>query len=535
LKLKKLIRELEAIRGRHTELVSVYVPAGYSISEIINQIFQEKGTASNIKSKATRKNVMDALEKIIQHLKLFKQTPPNGLVVFCGNVSPVEGKDDIKLWTFEPPVKMNQKMYWCDQAFVIDPLKGLIAEKEVYGLIVLDAKEASIGILKGKVVERLKHMDSTVPSKSVKGGMCVAPNTLVSLDSGKNVPIEKLKRGQKMLCYDFKNSFLTLGICSDIMKRYIKNAYEICLENIKIVVSPEHLFFVKENEQIKEKFAEDLKIGDLVFFVLDGKCKLQNIKEKNKITSNNSFYDVSVANYENFVANGIVVHNSQRRYDRIIEDALNEFFTKVAEVASQLLLQQPELKGVIIGGPGPTKESFARGNYLHYELQKKLLGVKSTGYTDEYGLQELVERSDDLMKEAAVVKEREIMQQFYSGLQKDGNVVYGYHETVKALEMGAVETLLISEGFEWVHAKLRCECGNEVEKDLSKRIVENQVCPKCKKKMKVEDVKELVDAVTDKAKNLGTAVEFVSVNTREGLQFKELGGIGAFLRYKLNQ
>jgi peptide chain release factor subunit 1 len=391
-----LLKELEAIRGRHTELVSAYVPSGYSIAEVMNQIFQEKGTASNIKSKNTRKNVLTALEKIIQHLKLFKQTPPNGLVVFCGNVSPVEGKDDIKLWSFEPPVKMNQKIYWCDQTFVLDPLKDLMREKEVYGLIVLDGKEANIGILKGKTLEQLKHMDSNVPSKSVKGGM------------------------------------------------------------------------------------------------------------------------------------------SQRRYDRIIEDALNEFFTKVAEIASQLLLQQPELKGIIIGGPGPTKESFAKGNYLHYELQKKLLGVKDTGYTGEYGLQELVERSDDLMKEAAVVKERELMQKFYGELQKGGNVVYGYNETVRALEAGAVETFLISEGFDWVHVKLKCECENEVEKDLSKRIVESQVCSKCKKKMKVEEMKELVDVVTDKAKNLGTAVEFISVNTREGMQFKELGGIGAFLRYKLS-
>ena len=82
---------------------------------------------------------MTALEKIIQHLKLFRKTPENGLVVFCGNVSTVEGKEDIKLWSYEPPVKMLQKIYWCDQEFVLKPLKELIMEKEVYGLIVLDA------------------------------------------------------------------------------------------------------------------------------------------------------------------------------------------------------------------------------------------------------------------------------------------------------------------------------------------------------------------------------------------------------------
>jgi peptide chain release factor subunit 1 len=390
-----LIKELEAIRGRHTELVSVYVPAGYSISDISNQIFQEKGTASNIKSKNTRKNVLTALEKIIQQLKLFKQTPPNGLVIFCGNVSPVEGKDDIKMWSFEPPFKMNQKIYWCDQTFILDPLKDLVREKEIYGLIVLDAKEANIGILKGKSIQQLKHMDSTVPSKSVKGGM------------------------------------------------------------------------------------------------------------------------------------------SQKRYDRIRDDALNEFFTKVADSVTEALLNQPDLKGIIIGGPGPTKETFAKGEYIHYELQKKLLGIKDTGYTGEYGLEELVKRSADLLEKASVVKERELMESFFSKLNTEGNVIYGFDETVKALESGAVETLLLSEGFDWVHAKLRCECGFEIEKDLSKKIAESQVCRKCGKKMKIDEDKELIDVIVEKAKALGTNVEFVSTETSEGAQFKELGGIGAFLRYKL--
>ena len=104
-----MVKELDSYRGRHTELVSVYIPAGYSISDVINQLIQEKSTASNIKSKATRKNVLTALEKIIQHLRLFKQTPENGLVTFCGNVSEVEGKEDIKIWSFESPVRMNQK------------------------------------------------------------------------------------------------------------------------------------------------------------------------------------------------------------------------------------------------------------------------------------------------------------------------------------------------------------------------------------------------------------------------------------------
>ena len=86
-KLKKLIKMLGDIKGRHTELVSVYVPTGYSLHEITNQLRQEQGTAENIKSKTVRKNVTTSLEKIMRHLQLYKKNPEHGLALFCGNIS----------------------------------------------------------------------------------------------------------------------------------------------------------------------------------------------------------------------------------------------------------------------------------------------------------------------------------------------------------------------------------------------------------------------------------------------------------------
>ena len=72
--LVKFIKKLRDIRGRHTELVSVYVPAGYELVKKIQQLAQEQGTAVNIKDSTTRKNVGDSLERMIQHLRLFKKS-----------------------------------------------------------------------------------------------------------------------------------------------------------------------------------------------------------------------------------------------------------------------------------------------------------------------------------------------------------------------------------------------------------------------------------------------------------------------------
>ena len=400
-KLKKLIKELESVRGRHTELVSVYIPAGYNLTDIIGQLKDEQGTAANIKSKATRKNVMAALEKIIQRLRMVGTTPPNGLVIFAGNVSETEGKVDIPSpWTIEPPEPLKRKFYWCDQTFVLEPLKEMIEQKDVYGLIVLDAREANIGILSGKFIKSLKHITSTVPAKTVKGGM------------------------------------------------------------------------------------------------------------------------------------------SQHRYDRLRDVAINDFFTKVGDKASEILLEH-KLKGLIIGGPGPIKERFKEGKYLNYMLLKKVLGVKSTGYTGEDGLYELVERAEDLLKESAIAHEKEVLNKFFTGLEKDGPVTYGVEEVKQALETGAVDTLLVSEEFDWVRVNFECQCGFQIKLDIPRKRLKKgpgQKCKKCKGWMKPDkgEMLELTDVLMKQAESTGAKVEMISTETREGFQFKELGGLGAILRFKLS-
>src|SRR3989344_4593258 len=145
--LKKTLKELEQYRGRHTELVTVYVPSGYDINKINSHLAQEQGTATNIKSTSTRKNVIDALERMLQHLKLFKVTPPNGLVLFSGNVAEREGQSDVRVWSIEPPIPLKLRIYRCDKEFVLEPMRDMMEDKEIYGLVVMDRREANIAYL----------------------------------------------------------------------------------------------------------------------------------------------------------------------------------------------------------------------------------------------------------------------------------------------------------------------------------------------------------------------------------------------------
>src|SRR3989344_4383435 len=107
---------------------------------------------------------------IIRELKNTKQTPENGLAIFCGNISNKEGESDIQIWMHEPPKPLNVKIYRCDQEFVIEPLKEMVGVDEVYGLLVIDRQHATIGLLEGNQIKTLQKLSSGVPGKVRAGG-----------------------------------------------------------------------------------------------------------------------------------------------------------------------------------------------------------------------------------------------------------------------------------------------------------------------------------------------------------------------------
>lgn len=356
--LKKFIKDLELFRGRHTELVTVYVPEGYDIIKIIQHLEQEKGTASNIKSATTRKNVTSALEKMIQHLKLFKQTPPHGLAAFAGNVSEREGQEDYRVFSIEPPLPLKIRLYRCDKEFQLEALREMMDIKDVYGLVLIDMRDATIAYLKGKTIIPLQRAHSEVPGKTKAGGQ------------------------------------------------------------------------------------------------------------------------------------------SAPRFQRAREGSIKDHFKKVAEYMKEQFLGNEGLKGIIVGGPGPTKYEFVEGGYITDQLKKKIIAIKDLSYTDEFGLQELLEKSEDVLANEEVISEKKLMNRFFELLaKKPGFVSYGEKFVMEALNNGVVDILLLSE-------------------DLDDS--------------KIEEFEEA-------AKKTGSQVEIISVETREGVQLREIGKVAAILRYEQHQ
>jgi len=394
---RRYLEELEKFEGRGTELISVYIPPKRPISDVVAYLRDEYGTSANIKSKTTRKNVMSAIESIMSRLKYFKMPPPNGLVVFVGHVIKRGDQTEMVSYVLEPPEPVQSFIYKCDSKFYLEPLKAMLGEKDVYGLLVIDRKEATIGFLKGTRVEVVKHLDSMVPSKHHQGGQ------------------------------------------------------------------------------------------------------------------------------------------SSRRFERLIELAVHEFFKKVGDKANEVFLAEEKLKGILVGGPGGTKDSFLKGDYLHHELKKKIIDVFDVGYTDEYGLQELVQKASNTLKNLEVFKERQLLESFFREIRKpDGGLaLYGEKEVREALERGAVEVLLISDSLRRYRVTWRCpQCGKEIKETVKGEIPE-KICEDCNVPMEVVEKKDLIEEYYDIAEQFNTQVELISNESEEGKIFaKAFGGIAAILRYR---
>ncbi|PIU12502.1 MAG: peptide chain release factor 1, partial [Hadesarchaea archaeon CG08_land_8_20_14_0_20_51_8] len=231
---------------------------------------------------------------------------------------------------------------------------------------------------------------------------------------------------------------------------------------------------------------------------------------------------------------------SARRFERLIEIAANEYMKRIAEAMNETFSQMSNLKAIIVGGPGPTKEEFVKSEVLHENIKKKIFAVLDTGYTDEYGIKELVEKSSEVLKDLEITKEKALMQRFMTELVAGrGLSVYGERHIRDMLEKGAIDLLLVSEDLHRFRGFVRCQsCGHEFQEtvedtNLFKKQLIGRSCPKCGElKLALVETKDLVQELCDLADRFNTRVEFISSETDEGKQLLiAFKGIVALLRF----
>ena len=408
-KLNKMINKLGNITGHGTELVTVYIPPRRPIYDIVSQLKNEAGTASNIKSDLTRNHVQDALSRTVEHLKLYKEPPENGLVIFCGAIPTGKGigTEKIEIYSVVPPKAVQINLYRCDDHFWIDHLKDMMKDDKVIGILSLDTQEAGFGILTGDRWEVVESLTSGVAGKHRQGGQ------------------------------------------------------------------------------------------------------------------------------------------SARRFERLRDNELNEYYRRVADYAQKIFIDEYDVKGIIIGGPGPTKEGFIREEYLDYRLQNNVIAVLYSSYSGSEGVRELIDKVNDqgIMSDYRLMEEKKIVKRFISEVYSGkGLGIYGIYDVMNSLKNGFADLVIVNDDITILRVEIKCnKCQNIQERFIErnelnslKQEFTSSTCPSCgSQDLELSD-QDIIEHLEELSLMSGSRLEVISGKTEEGAQLASLGKIGAILRFKQN-
>lgn len=406
-KLNKMINKLGNISGHGTELVTVYIPPRRPIYDIVSQLRNEAGTASNIKSDLTRNHVQDALSRTIEHLKLYKEPPDNGLVIFCGAIPTGKGigTEKIEIYSVIPPKPIQINLYRCDDHFWIEHLKDMMKDDKVIGILSLDTQEAGFGILTGDRWEVVESLTSGVAGKHRQGGQ------------------------------------------------------------------------------------------------------------------------------------------SARRFERLRDNELNEYYRRVADYGKKIFLDEYNVKGIIIGGPGPTKDGFLKEEYLDYRLQNNVIAVLDSSYSGSEGVREIIDKVNEqgIMADYRLMEEKKIIKNFISEVYTGtGLGIYGIFEVIDALKNGYADLVLVTDDITFIRLEIKCnKCQHIQEKFIdrnelvsTKQNLISNPCPNCGSQDLESIEQDIIEYLEEISIMVGSRLEVISGRTEEGTQLASLGKIGAILRFK---
>ena len=409
-KIRKTLEELSQKTGRGTELISLYIPQGKQLHEVITNLREEQGTADNIKSDLTRTHVVDSLSKVVQRLKLYKKTPDRGLVMFCGALPPEGGgplgSEVVKVYEIDPPKDLKTFLYRCDDHFHVDILKDMLKDDNLIGFLSIDAKDAGWGLLHGDKIEVLKETGSGVAGKHRQGGQ------------------------------------------------------------------------------------------------------------------------------------------SAKRFQKLREMELTYFFNRVAEITKEYFIDIYPIKGLIISGPGPTKEDFINNNYLEYRLQDMILATIDASYSGSEGIREAFAKSGEILSDYRMVEEKKIVEELFKHINTNtGLGAYGMKEVINYLKNNVADKIVITDDTNLHRLESKCKRCQNIEEHIvelpnvipKKTELSNSACSNCKSTDSEIIEQDIVDYLALIATKTGTKVEVVSGKSEHGAMLSSIGKIGAILRYNPNQ
>ena len=233
---------------------------------------------------------------------------------------------------------------------------------------------------------------------------------------------------------------------------------------------------------------------------------------------------------------------SANRFARLREEKRHNYVRKVAELAVQNFItnDRPNVKGIVMAGSADFKTVIQQSDLFDKRLQEVVIATYDVSYGGENGLNQAITQSADALSNVRFVEEKKLITKFFQEISLDtGMIVFGVNDTMKAIEMSAVEKVLLYEDIEHTRYEIKNPVSGEVKTWYLTKAQEGD--PKYFKDaesgidLEVVASEPLCDWLCVHYGSFGAKIELISDKTQEGFQFvKGFGGIGGLLRYKID-
>lgn len=231
---------------------------------------------------------------------------------------------------------------------------------------------------------------------------------------------------------------------------------------------------------------------------------------------------------------------SSVRFARLRMEKRHNYTRKVAETCTQVFItnDRPNVCGLVLAGSADFKTELGQSDMFDQRLAAKILKVVDVSYGGENGFNQAIELASDCLQNVKFIQEKKLICKYFDEIAKDtGQYCFGVEDTLKALESGAVEVLIVWENLDIVRYVLKTPSGEKEVLFLRPEQAKDKahfIHKETGADLEVEESMVLLEWFANNYKNFGTNLQIVTDRSQEGSQFcKGFGGIGGLLRYRL--
>ncbi|KAJ8331784.1 translation termination factor eRF1 [Batrachochytrium dendrobatidis] len=287
-----------------------------------------------------------------------------------------------------------------------------------------------------------------------------------------------------------------------------------------------------QTEALSELLESDAKFG---FIVMDGNGSLFGTLAGN---TREVLHKVSVDLPKKHGRGG----QSALRFARLREEKRHNYVRKIAELAVQFFITNDKVNvsGIVLAGSADFKTELSQSDLFDQRLQVKIVRIVDVSYGGENGFNQAIELSADFLANVKFIQEKKLIQKYFDEISQDsGKFCFGVEDTLKGLELGAIETLIVWENLDYTRYVFKnAQSGVENVMHLTKeqeRQRELFVDPETGIDLEIVNKMPLLEWFAEKYQDFGATLEFVTNRSQEGAQFcRGFGGIGGILRYRVD-